>query len=241
MHHFSLVWHCLVLSCWCCFSFFITFPPTSLSHVQFQASSWKNLILKVCRGSYPPLPRQLPYELHYLVKHIFKTNPKDRPSLNTILTSHRVSKLLRPYSPPEVKTQSSRWVSCSVTVTQTFEPEVILWLIIHQNDKLPWHGVRVRIYTPLLSQLWWLCVESDLWHVAVSSDGRGARVMPLIYCTVLYLCQVTEVEERRRPMCRWNRDEGKKVADLLGEKSLIKTSTFEGSHVNVELMMYCSR
>uniref|UniRef100_A0A8D2ZMS2 Protein kinase domain-containing protein n=1 Tax=Scophthalmus maximus TaxID=52904 RepID=A0A8D2ZMS2_SCOMX len=60
----------------------------------FQASSWKSLILKVCRGAYPPLPNHLPYELQYLVKHMFKTNPKDRPSLHTILTSHRVSKLL---------------------------------------------------------------------------------------------------------------------------------------------------
>ncbi|KAG7217668.1 hypothetical protein INR49_021357, partial [Caranx melampygus] len=106
----------------------------------FQASSWKSLILKVCRGAYPPLPSHLPYELHYLVKQMFKTNPKDRPSLHTILTTHRVSKLLHPHLPS----------------------------------------------------------------------------------------QVIETEERGRRMGRWNRGEGKKVVDLLGEKSLIKTSTFEG-------------
>ncbi|KAM6933723.1 serine/threonine-protein kinase Nek3 [Xenentodon cancila] len=61
----------------------------------FQAHSWKSLILKVCRGAYPPLPNHLPYELQYLVKQMFKTNPKDRPSVHTILTSHRVSRLLR--------------------------------------------------------------------------------------------------------------------------------------------------
>ncbi|XP_076002022.1 serine/threonine-protein kinase Nek3 [Genypterus blacodes] len=70
-------------------------------HHPFQASSWKSLILKVCRGSYPPLPQHLPYELHYVVKQMFKTNPKDRPSLHTILTSHRVSKLLRPHLPSQ--------------------------------------------------------------------------------------------------------------------------------------------
>ncbi|XP_053279092.1 serine/threonine-protein kinase Nek3 [Pleuronectes platessa] len=105
----------------------------------FQATSWKSLILKVCRGAYPPLPEHLPYELRYLVKHMFKTNPKDRPSLQTILTSHRVSKLLRSHSPS----------------------------------------------------------------------------------------QVMEAEEQGRRSCRWNREEGKKVAQLLGEKSLIITSTFE--------------
>uniref|UniRef100_A0AAX7TXU9 Protein kinase domain-containing protein n=1 Tax=Astatotilapia calliptera TaxID=8154 RepID=A0AAX7TXU9_ASTCA len=69
----------------------------------FQASSWKSLILKVCRGAYPPLPSHLPYELQYLVKQMFKTNPKDRPSLHTILTSHRVSKLLRTHLPSQGK------------------------------------------------------------------------------------------------------------------------------------------
>uniref|UniRef100_A0A3Q3LSR2 NIMA related kinase 3 n=1 Tax=Mastacembelus armatus TaxID=205130 RepID=A0A3Q3LSR2_9TELE len=73
----------------------------------FQASSWKSLILKVCRGAYPPLPKHLPYELQYLVKQMFKTNPKDRPSLHTILTSHRVSRLLRSHLPSQVKTQCS--------------------------------------------------------------------------------------------------------------------------------------
>ncbi|XP_026219414.1 serine/threonine-protein kinase Nek3 [Anabas testudineus] len=107
----------------------------------FQAPSWKSLILKVCRGSYPPLPSHLPYELQYLIKQMFKTNPKDRPSLHTILTSHRVSKLLRPY---------------------------------------------------------------------LSS-------------------QAIEKEEQGRRLGHWNREDGKKVADLLGEMSLIKTTTFEGT------------
>lgn len=74
--------------------------------VQFQASSWKSLILKVCRSAYPPLPSHLPYELRYLVKQMFKTNPKDRPSVHTILTSHRVSKLLRAHLPSQVEPQS---------------------------------------------------------------------------------------------------------------------------------------
>ncbi|XP_039893683.1 serine/threonine-protein kinase Nek3 isoform X1 [Simochromis diagramma] len=116
---------------------------TLFSCVQFQASSWKSLILKVCRGAYPPLPSHLPYELQYLVKQMFKTNPKDRPSLHTILTSHRVSKLLRTHLP---------------------------------------------------------------------SQGKSA----------------SEREEQARHTGRWNREEGKNVARLLGEKSLIKTSTSEG-------------
>ncbi|XP_047676188.1 serine/threonine-protein kinase Nek3 isoform X2 [Tachysurus fulvidraco] len=67
----------------------------------FEARSWKSLILKVCRGSYTPLPSRLPYELHYLIKHMFKTNPRDRPSIHTILNSHRVSRLLHKHLPEE--------------------------------------------------------------------------------------------------------------------------------------------
>ncbi|KAM6946081.1 serine/threonine-protein kinase Nek3 [Aplochiton taeniatus] len=70
-------------------------------HHPFQARSWKSLILKVCRGAYAPLPAHLPYELHYLVKHMFKTDPRDRPSLRTILTSHRVARLLRRHLPSQ--------------------------------------------------------------------------------------------------------------------------------------------
>uniref|UniRef100_A0A3B3ZJZ0 Protein kinase domain-containing protein n=1 Tax=Periophthalmus magnuspinnatus TaxID=409849 RepID=A0A3B3ZJZ0_9GOBI len=84
----------------------VLYELCTLQH-PFQASSWKRLILKVCRGSYPPLPRHLPYEVHYLLKHMFKTNPKDRPSLHTILTSHRVSKLLRHHLTPEVTISES--------------------------------------------------------------------------------------------------------------------------------------
>ncbi|KAI5625595.1 serine/threonine-protein kinase Nek3 [Silurus asotus] len=67
----------------------------------FEARSWKSLILKVCRGTYTPLPSHLPYELHYLIKQMFKTNPRDRPSIHTILSSHRVSRLLQKYIPEE--------------------------------------------------------------------------------------------------------------------------------------------
>lgn len=85
------------------------------SRLQFQAASWKSLILKICRGAYPPLPAHLPYELQFLVKQMFKINPKDRPSVHTILTSHRVSRLLRARLPSQVKPHSSVhacWASC---------------------------------------------------------------------------------------------------------------------------------
>lgn len=58
--------------------------------------------------------------------------------------------------------------------------------------------------------------------------------MRLIHRTALTPClQVIEKEEQGRRTGRWNREEGKKVANLLGEKSLIKASISEG-RVNVK-------
>lgn len=90
------------------------------SHLQFQAPSWKSLILKICRGAYPPLPAHLPYELQFLVKQMFKINPKDRPSVHTILTSHRASRLLRARLPAQVKPHrffQACWASFGFVVT----------------------------------------------------------------------------------------------------------------------------
>lgn len=199
---------------------------TPKSHVQFQASSWKSLILKACRGAYPPLPRHLPYELHYLVKQMFKTNPKDRPSLHTILTSHRVSKLLHPHLPSQVKRHICLSFLCGDSHSGTwtcgdffFMGTPSITATYCQSENLNSYTTSPAVVTPM---------ESDLWLAAVSSDGRGAHVMCLIYGPALNLLQVIETGERCRRMGRWNRGEGKKVLDLLGEKSLIKTSTFEG-------------
>ncbi|XP_026138468.1 serine/threonine-protein kinase Nek3 isoform X1 [Carassius auratus] len=80
----------------------VLYELCTLQH-PFQSSSWKSLILKVCRGTYAPLPSHFSYELHYLIKNMFKTNPKDRPSVHTILSSHRVSRLLHKHLVPEKK------------------------------------------------------------------------------------------------------------------------------------------
>lgn len=132
-------------------------PCTFFSPIQFQASSWKNLILKVCRGAYPPLPSHLPYELHYLFKQMFKTNPRDRPSVHTILTSHRASRLLRAHlswqvmPPPspllarsEVQLPRGR-ASCAATVNQAAQPEIILRPPIRHSGTLSQHGVEMSI------------------------------------------------------------------------------------------------
>uniref|UniRef100_A0A803YHS3 NIMA related kinase 3 n=1 Tax=Meleagris gallopavo TaxID=9103 RepID=A0A803YHS3_MELGA len=79
----------------------ILYELCTLRH-PFQANSWKHLILKICKGSYSPLPAHYSYELHYLIKQMFKRNPKNRPSATTILARGCLAKLIKNCFPSEV-------------------------------------------------------------------------------------------------------------------------------------------
>ncbi|NXJ11209.1 NEK3 kinase, partial [Odontophorus gujanensis] len=79
----------------------ILYELCTLRH-PFQANSWKHLILKICKGSYSPLPSHYSYELHYLIKQMFKRNPKNRPSATTILARGCLTKLINSCLPSEV-------------------------------------------------------------------------------------------------------------------------------------------
>ncbi|NWS17781.1 NEK3 kinase, partial [Pachyramphus minor] len=79
----------------------ILYELCTLKH-PFQAKSWKHLILKICKGSYSPLPSHYSYELHYLIKQMFKRNPQDRPSASTILSRGCLTKLIKNCLPSEV-------------------------------------------------------------------------------------------------------------------------------------------
>ncbi|KFV39308.1 Serine/threonine-protein kinase Nek3, partial [Tyto alba] len=79
----------------------ILYELCTLRH-PFQANSWKHLILKICKGSYNPLPSHYSYELHYLIKQMFKRNPKNRPSASTILARGCLTKLIENCLPSEM-------------------------------------------------------------------------------------------------------------------------------------------
>uniref|UniRef100_A0A8C3SE32 non-specific serine/threonine protein kinase n=1 Tax=Chelydra serpentina TaxID=8475 RepID=A0A8C3SE32_CHESE len=78
----------------------ILYELCTLKH-PFQANSWKHLILKICKGSYNPLSSHYSYELHYLIKQMFKRNPKNRPSASTILARGCLAKLIKNCLPAE--------------------------------------------------------------------------------------------------------------------------------------------
>ncbi|XP_063808006.1 serine/threonine-protein kinase Nek3 isoform X2 [Pseudophryne corroboree] len=72
----------------------VLYELCTLKH-PFQAGSWKNLILKICRGSYSPLPSQYSYELRSLIKQMFRKDPHQRPSTNTILNKRSLLKVVK--------------------------------------------------------------------------------------------------------------------------------------------------
>uniref|UniRef100_A0A8C5T1H8 non-specific serine/threonine protein kinase n=1 Tax=Malurus cyaneus samueli TaxID=2593467 RepID=A0A8C5T1H8_9PASS len=79
----------------------ILYELCTLKH-PFQANSWKHLIFKICKGSYDPLPSHYSYELHYLIKQMFKRNPQNRPSASTILARGYLTKLVKNCLPSEM-------------------------------------------------------------------------------------------------------------------------------------------
>ncbi|NWW65698.1 NEK3 kinase, partial [Ifrita kowaldi] len=79
----------------------ILYELCTLKH-PFQANSWKHLILKICKGSYDPLPSHYSYELHYLIKQMFKRNPQNRPSASTILSRGCLARLVKNCFPSEM-------------------------------------------------------------------------------------------------------------------------------------------
>ncbi|NWT19083.1 NEK3 kinase, partial [Vireo altiloquus] len=79
----------------------VLYELCTLKH-PFQANSWKHLILKICKGSYDPLPSRYSYELHYLIKQMFKINPQNRPSASTILARGCLTKLVKYCLPSEM-------------------------------------------------------------------------------------------------------------------------------------------
>nr|XP_033806408.1 serine/threonine-protein kinase Nek3 isoform X2 [Geotrypetes seraphini] len=87
----------------------VLYELCTLKH-PFQANGWKNLILKICQGSYSPLSTQYSYELHYLIKQMFKRSPKHRPSVNTILTRGHLARLIRRCMPAEITAEIEQQV-----------------------------------------------------------------------------------------------------------------------------------
>ncbi|XP_072808888.1 serine/threonine-protein kinase Nek1 isoform X2 [Vicugna pacos] len=77
----------------------VLYEMCTLKHA-FEAGSMKNLVLKIISGSFPPVSLHYSHDLRNLLSQLFKRNPRDRPSVNSILEkgfiARRIEKFLSP-------------------------------------------------------------------------------------------------------------------------------------------------
>lgn len=62
----------------------------------------KNLVLKIISGSFPPVSLHYSYDLRSLLSQLFKRNPRDRPSVNSILEKGFIAKRIEKFLSPQV-------------------------------------------------------------------------------------------------------------------------------------------
>ncbi|KAI4885207.1 hypothetical protein NFI96_018764 [Prochilodus magdalenae] len=77
----------------------VLYEMCTLKHA-FEAGNMKNLVLKIIRGSYPPVSMHYSQDLRTLLGLLFKRNPRERPSVCAILDkpflARRIHKFLSP-------------------------------------------------------------------------------------------------------------------------------------------------
>uniref|UniRef100_A0A5F8GY98 non-specific serine/threonine protein kinase n=1 Tax=Monodelphis domestica TaxID=13616 RepID=A0A5F8GY98_MONDO len=78
----------------------VLYEMCTLKHA-FEAGNMKNLVLKIISGSFPPVSLHYSFDLRSLLSQLFKRNPRDRPSVNSILEKNFIAKRIEKFLTPE--------------------------------------------------------------------------------------------------------------------------------------------
>uniref|UniRef100_A0A4X1V4Y8 non-specific serine/threonine protein kinase n=1 Tax=Sus scrofa TaxID=9823 RepID=A0A4X1V4Y8_PIG len=79
----------------------VLYEMCTLKHA-FEAGNMKNLVLKIISGSFPPVSLHYSYDLRSLLSQLFKRNPRDRPSVNSILEKGFIAKRIEKFLSPQL-------------------------------------------------------------------------------------------------------------------------------------------
>ncbi|XP_006902198.1 PREDICTED: serine/threonine-protein kinase Nek1 [Elephantulus edwardii] len=79
----------------------VLYEMCTLKHA-FEAGNMKNLVLKIISGSFPPVSLHYSYDLRNLLSQLFKRNPRDRPSVNSILEKNFIAKRIEKFLSPQL-------------------------------------------------------------------------------------------------------------------------------------------
>ncbi|XP_019133844.2 serine/threonine-protein kinase Nek1 isoform X2 [Larimichthys crocea] len=82
----------------------VLYEMCTLKHA-FEAGNMKNLVLKIIRGSYPPVSVHYSQELRSLLAHLFKRNPRERPSVSSILDKSFLACRIERFLTPQIIAQ----------------------------------------------------------------------------------------------------------------------------------------
>ncbi|KAJ0041774.1 hypothetical protein NL108_006995, partial [Boleophthalmus pectinirostris] len=82
----------------------VLYEMCTLKHA-FEAGNMKNLVLKIIRGSYPPVSVHYSLELRSLLGQLFKRNPRERPSVSIILEKPFLSSRIERFLTPQIIAQ----------------------------------------------------------------------------------------------------------------------------------------
>ncbi|XP_007550802.1 serine/threonine-protein kinase Nek1 isoform X5 [Poecilia formosa] len=85
----------------------VLYEMCTLKHA-FEAGNMKNLVLKIIRGSYPPVSVHYSQELRSLLAQLFKRNPRERPSIGSILDKPFLSCRIERFLTPQIIAQEFR-------------------------------------------------------------------------------------------------------------------------------------
>ncbi|KAM6220308.1 LOW QUALITY PROTEIN: serine/threonine-protein kinase Nek1 [Rhynchocyon petersi] len=79
----------------------VLYEMCTLKHA-FEAGNMKNLVLKIISGSFPPVSFHYSHDLRNLLSQLFKRNPRDRPSVNSILEKNFIAKRIEKFLSPQL-------------------------------------------------------------------------------------------------------------------------------------------
>ncbi|XP_066533295.1 serine/threonine-protein kinase Nek1 isoform X2 [Hoplias malabaricus] len=82
----------------------VLYEMCTLKHA-FEAGNMKNLVLKIIRGSYPPVSAHYSQDLRSLLGLLFKRNPRERPSVCAILDKPFLARRIHKYLSPQLIAQ----------------------------------------------------------------------------------------------------------------------------------------
>ncbi|XP_041054601.1 serine/threonine-protein kinase Nek5-like [Carcharodon carcharias] len=79
----------------------VLYELATLNH-PFEGNNLHQLVVRICKGHYAPINPRYTYDLRMLSAQLFKVNPRDRPSINSILKKKFLEKRIRKYLSPEL-------------------------------------------------------------------------------------------------------------------------------------------